>query len=335
MKLVPRLELRSALPWADGEVTLVTQCSEDRLHNLAVQTETWRGLISAAVLLWPSDGSGDSVQKRLASVRNVHAAAEASRGCRVSIVVFEAVVAVGAEPSFVRAHYPINALRNEALARAATELVFLCDVDLVPCSGAAEALLAASPALLHQCRNLRTALVVPAIELEPAETPDDGADSAAAAAKDDDDDDYESPLRIRDDARRAEVVRVASVGKPAAAEALRRSGEKKNNQSERRETKAVPFASSVFPPGHRATRTCERWVDALTPYEAVYEEGYEPYVVVARSLCPWYDARFTGYGRNKIVHILALAANGWRFVGEVPGVHTGRKERDPVDAIGN
>ena len=36
--------------------------------------------------------------------------------------------------------------------------------------------------------------------------------------------------------------------------------------------------------------------------------------MVARSLCPWYDERFEGYGRNKVVHALALAALGWRFV---------------------
>lgn len=39
-------------------------------------------------------------------------------------------------------------------------------------------------------------------------------------------------------------------------------------------------------------------------------QGYEPYVLAARSFVPWYDERFRGYGRDKIQHLTHLAGKG-------------------------
>lgn len=46
-----------------------------------------------------------------------------------------------------------------------------------------------------------------------------------------------------------------------------------------------------------------------------YEFRYEPWVVADRLLVPWYDARFRGYGQNKIVHLEHLNSSGFRWVG--------------------
>lgn len=45
-----------------------------------------------------------------------------------------------------------------------------------------------------------------------------------------------------------------------------------------------------------------------------YEEGYEPYVIVSRAFVPWYDERFVGYRKNKVVHLLYLSSSGIQFV---------------------
>ena len=43
-------------------------------------------------------------------------------------------------------------------------------------------------------------------------------------------------------------------------------------------------------------------------------QGYEPYVIVARKYVPWYDERFVGYRKNKVVHLLHLAQMGMQFI---------------------
>lgn len=36
-------------------------------------------------------------------------------------------------------------------------------------------------------------------------------------------------------------------------------------------------------------------------------QGYEPYIISARKNVPWYDERFRGHGRDRIVQILNMA----------------------------
>ena len=45
-----------------------------------------------------------------------------------------------------------------------------------------------------------------------------------------------------------------------------------------------------------------------------YEEGFEPYVIISRKFVPWYDERFVGYRKNKVVHLLFLSTSGIQFM---------------------
>jgi len=45
-----------------------------------------------------------------------------------------------------------------------------------------------------------------------------------------------------------------------------------------------------------------------------YEEGYEPYVIIHRRYVPWYDERFVGYRKKKVVHLLYLSSSGIQWV---------------------
>ncbi|KAL1530255.1 hypothetical protein AB1Y20_001170 [Prymnesium parvum] len=80
---------------------------------------------------------------------------------------------------------------------------------------------------------------------------------------------------------------------------------------------AQPFMATRWAAGHRATdfdAWCAPADDAplfLGPLR--YEALFEPYVIVAASLCPWFDAALRGYGRNKAAHALHLHRCGAAF----------------------
>ena len=53
---------------------------------------------------------------------------------------------------------------------------------------------------------------------------------------------------------------------------------------------------------------------AQEPYQIEYCKRYEPWGIISRRLMPWFDERFRGYGRNKIVFVAALNATGFTCV---------------------
>lgn len=69
------------------------------------------------------------------------------------------------------------------------------------------------------------------------------------------------------------------------------------------------------PKAQRAT-DYERWWDSEAPYRVHFEEQYEPYVVVRTKdnpFLPGFDARFRGYGWNKVAFISELHTAGFQF----------------------
>ncbi|KAL4856061.1 LARGE xylosyl- and glucuronyltransferase 2 [Chlorella vulgaris] len=64
--------------------------------------------------------------------------------------------------------------------------------------------------------------------------------------------------------------------------------------------------------GHRATDHT-RWFETSLSYRIPYEEGFEPYVMVQRRFVPWYDERFKGYRKNKVVHLMHMFRLGVEF----------------------
>ena len=83
--------------------------------------------------------------------------------------------------------------------------------------------------------------------------------------------------------------------------------------------------------GHNATQY-GRWMTTNEPYEVHYEFRYEPWVISSRLSTKWYDYRFRGYGKNKIVHLEHMNASGFRFIVSPsswlmhrPHSHTGTK----------
>ena len=236
-----------------GEVALVTQLSEERLHMLVPLVERWRGPASLALYL------SDPGAQRLLQLWQGSAVLAARCDVAYHVVYREG------------AYHPVNYLRNVALEQAAAagaDYVFLADIDFLPSPGMAASLATSAAALL--AGRPRRALVVPALE-----THDYRPDGLPAT--------------------KAEVVKRLDLGRLAT------------------------FRQDDWPAGHRATNF-PRWRAATQPYAVAWQEHFEPYLVVAAAV-PRYDARFAGFGWNKVAHMMVLEAEGWQLV-VLPDVFT-------------
>lgn len=71
------------------------------------------------------------------------------------------------------------------------------------------------------------------------------------------------------------------------------------------------FRYQDWPKGHAPTNYA-KWRTAIKPYKVLWEEDFEPYIVVNKDV-PIYDTRFVGFGWNKVSHIMELAVQGYQF----------------------
>ena len=276
-RLIPRF-LQHDEDVDSHQVTLVTQCSMDRLPRLQEQVLALGNAPISAAIYVPYDAaplcaatSNDDQAERvrqqqqeaLADIRRLHSDLASKGSRRVSIAILFGNMPSDNEYDNM---YPINNLRNLALRGATTELVFLVDVDFVPSPGLAR--LCAGQELSHynSCHQLckgGAVLVVPAFEVDS---------------------------KIRDLPK-------------TPAEMMALCGQQR----------AEGFHVSSFPKGHTPT-DFERWFESREPYNVEYEEMFEPYIICERETVPRYDERFRGYGMNKISHLHEVAATGVQFV---------------------
>ncbi|KAL3694041.1 hypothetical protein R1sor_007692 [Riccia sorocarpa] len=311
--ITKHLYLRSRLPRRVGDVTLCTQCSIDRLERLEAQAKCWSGVISAAVMV-PCPCTPASIRLAVKRVKALHAKVEESAGpCRLDIALVRHQRKLTSLPHCSDpSQYPINALRNVALRFAATELVLLLDVDLLtgylqhstsrrsngwrhdvyhPLEGTDLVMQNYSTGFGIQeelwnhdvyagyhraCTELRRVIVLPALQqVSPSRE--------------------SAPIRNEIQAG----ISIASTGKANLVKMWE-------------EGTLRDFASHVYPLGHGPTNT-ERWLSSAAMYQVQYKDGYEPYFLCARRLVPWYDERFVGYGRNKVIHAFHTASLDFRF----------------------
>lgn len=285
LEQLPQLKIEQMLdsskPRSPQDVTLVTQLSFERLYMLEGQCDVWNGVISAAVYIALLNGKVVTVElnsnqnPRLADIAEVeakfkkfHQLAEAKGLCKLDLQLVSQTV----ESIWLSALYPVNAMRNRALANARTEAVLLLDVDFWPSAELSE--LMQKPA---KYASLMGALSQGAAVVLPAYETGDSGDIGVEVAR-------EAVLEGKDAA-----VRMFWDGRIKA------------------------FHTDRYEAGHRAT-DYKRWLEASRPYNIQYEEGFEPYVIVSRKFVPWYDERFVGYRKNKVVHLLYLSTSGIQFV---------------------
>lgn len=286
---VPELEMihewLSNKTFPRESITLMTHLSSDRLAMLENQCFTWKDRLIAVVyvpLMKQQEkgkkptihGSESSLDDIVRGISSFHSFLEGTGACGMHIeLVGQYVEDVRAQP------YPINALRNRALSLASTDLVFVLDVDFIasPLLGLPE------PgyrdvdvyAQLVELTMDKKALVVPAFEVT----------------------NKNQDLEMGQNYARNLVLS----GKEEV---------KKGYQAGLLDA----FNAYDAPWGHGPTNT-SKWMRLSKPilYKVKYEPKYEPFVLLARSIAPWADERFVGYGGNKIAYINHLQGLGYSF----------------------
>ena len=74
----------------------------------------------------------------------------------------------------------------------------------------------------------------------------------------------------------------------------------------------TPFRYHIWPKGHAPTNF-NHWTTVSRPYKVDWAPDFEPYVLLSKPF-PRYDSRFTGFGWNKVSHIMELHYASYEFV---------------------
>lgn len=278
-------ELESIHRWTSEKtyeresITLLTQLSIDRLSMLENQCQAWDDPLVAVVYVPLVKGnqvygSESSLADITRGVSSFFSLMEKTSSCKLNIELVSQYI----EDDRINP-YPINALRNRAMQLAQTELIFVLDVDFVasPRLGL-EGVGYKDPEVYDQLVTIamnKKAIVAPAFELTNRQI---------------------EPILGENYAK--DLVRS---GKPAIVKGYKAG--------------SVDFFNAHDAPwGHGPTNT-SRWVRLSGPtmYKVKYESKYEPFVILAKSIAPWADERFVGYGGNKIAYINQLKGMGFTF----------------------
>ncbi|XP_063237677.1 beta-1,4-glucuronyltransferase 1-like isoform X1 [Bacillus rossius redtenbacheri] len=144
---------RSPAAGAVADITLVTQCSVNHLHHLVALAQRWQGPISVSVFV--DDHEMFDALRGVATLRycysavhhnvSFHLVSPLSAGGRPLFSVppdslsrcdLSALASAPGRHNYAgRRRFPANLLRNVARRAAASELVLVADVDMLPSSG--------------------------------------------------------------------------------------------------------------------------------------------------------------------------------------------------------
>ena len=269
------------------DVTLVTQCSIDRLPNLEAQLAAWNGKASVAIYLKPEENDESTKEYIMTTIKqSKRLAQEEGR----MIDRFDVTVAV-VEGCIDDEQYPINFLRNVALLEARRQhlrlhstldnsAVLLVDVDFRPSCNLYETL--HCPEAARAILNCRRVVVCPAFESIGC------PDLTLSSLKD---------YVDNGDAEGFHLSHFPAGHGPTDFE---------------------KYWKESIKSGHNATAS-DLW---RASYDIKYENLFEPYVVMATVDVPLYDERFTGYGLNKVSHLASVSKlKGHDSFVVLPGVY--------------
>lgn len=264
-------------------LTIVTQLSSNRISQLWAQCQTFPGTISAAIHLGLyqeqskplSLRNNANLKKAQRNLSEFHQMVERNNSaCILDILL---VYEIYSEKRAMLL-YPVNQLRNLARVQARTELIALMDVDMLLSSKLPKWMSEeGNVELMTRTCARRQVYVTPAFET------------------------YRKSGAVTSTTREIEIA--DQLSKQSKSYLIRSI-----------KTGFIgPFDSIRFPIGHNTT-DFPRWYTAQEQYTVPYTERYEPWIIASRSLIPWHDVRFRGYGQNKIVHIAHANASGFKFV---------------------
>lgn len=251
------------------DFTLVTQLSEERLGNIPELCRRWQGPIVVAIL--SKNRGGSDVPDLPNQCPNVK-----------MLLIYV--------PGGNQKSYPINQLRNLAIAEVKTTHFMVIDADLWPSGSLYKSLLdftserRGSP--VDPLRTPRMAIVVPAFS-------------------------YEGPMKKTCN----ESAQSGLQGRCSTSVAYRSA-----IPDSFAKLKACVLDKNCFmfdrrnPSGHGSTNY-QAWTiqRSLRRIKCFKSARYEPYVLLRTCDAPLYDERFFGYGKNKIQHVFHLRYAGFFF----------------------
>lgn len=299
------------------DVTMVTQCSSQKLHMVAALAQRWAGPLSVAVFV-----PGPNLTATLGALARLRACFPHVRNnCSFHIVypighqVHDAELAAsssvfldgdttikcdslvhwlrstsGSWPNYelqgARVPYPTNMLRNVARRAALSEFVFVVDVDLMPNSGLHQdfARFARSLSLFSsRQRDDKSVYVVPAFETDDDTAPPE---------------DKAQLLRLVERSR----------ARPFYVQLCWKCQKHTDYEAWQRE----PVAPSLG-----------------VLFEVLWKDPWEPFYI-GRNSAPLYDERFKQYGFNRISQVCELHIAGYKFsvLNNAFLVHQGLKTAD-------
>ena len=247
----------------DIDFTLVTQLSKERLPVMREQCQRWGDhAISVAI---KGNVSKAYIYRELSAM-----------GCNEN---YTTITIVNSMPGDDENGYPVNALRNAAMAAVTTTHVAYTDADFLVSTDLYDDLMHQTSSLVDQ----KIALVIPAFELR-----------------------HMCDISLKD----CRSFHMSILPKDRQ-ELTRLFGSPEQNAL------VYPFDAKVNPGGHNTTRYTD-WFkqtkDELLRIECIVSDRYEPYLVVrfCEDLPPFQEP-FTGYGENKITWFQQLLRSGYSF----------------------
>jgi hypothetical protein len=294
------------------DFTLVSQASAERLWMLPYICQRWQGPIVLAIDMV---GFTSEDEDLLSSSRLQHC-------LQLHVVRFPPTSTKKEGEKTDRPPYPINTLRNLAVAEVQTSHYLLTDVDFWPSEGLYPLLRRLSASLGQKEEDMNEkehednmtavantqdvfldplhALVVPAFRYL-------GARDVALSEED-----------TQKKAKRDEKTTLATLAARARNETSLIPFETDSLMSCLDRRDCIVFDQYKNPGGHGTTNS-SYWAHAqgraeIRPIPCLRSRMYEPYVVLRRCpTTPPFAEAFTGYGWNKIQHIHHLRARGFKF----------------------
>jgi len=251
------------------QVTLVTQCSMDRLSNLQAQLQAWTGMASVSVYLKHNEDINEANNAITKCIKEAKENSSDTSHWDVAVTLCHNDVD--------DAPYPINMLRNLAFLEAKRRqqelnivkgAVFLVDVDFRPSTNLFHSLHSV-PAATAICDEHKV-IVCPAFEFVPRSSTN-------------------VPSTIEDLFRGVDAGTVEGF-----------------HTSQFPQGHCPTDFARFWSVSRKFSTVHDMWKNS---YPVSYQECFEPYVIMATCDVPLYDERFQGYGLNKVSHLASVAAN--------------------------
>jgi Glycosyl-transferase for dystroglycan len=250
------------------EFTVVTQLSLNRLWMMQHHCARWKHAISIAVYVGNNEHGSSQQQSQSRTPESIRNELVQTMGCTASLLSVQTVAGYSDE------EYPVNVLRNTALAAVQTSHVVYVDVDFWESTSLFDQLqrhvevLASDPKL---------ALVLPAFAMA-------------------------RQCREYEDCREDNVPRMPHTKNDLIDLLL-------DHQASAFDPSNAGGHGST-----RYKEWLVQGDDELLPIECIQSNRYEPYLVVrhCHDLPPFQPA-FTGYGKNKMTWMMQLRRTGYKF----------------------